>query len=271
MIHLRSVEQQGMLPNDDRFPFTVFRAFPRLAFHSEVTFLVGENGSGKSTILEALACAVELPTVGTVQTQEDNSLAAVREMLPYLKLIWNKRVRRGFFMRSEDFFGYVKRLSQIRDDMHRAISAVDEEYADRSDYAKGLAKLAYNRELRSLHDAYGNAGLDAYSHGESYFALFQSRFVPDGLYLLDEPEAPLSPMRQLTLISMMHMAIQRGAQFIIATHSPMLMAYPGATIYACNGDTIEQVAYDEVEHVTLTRSFLENPQSYLRHLIDTDD
>lgn len=271
MIHLRSVERQGTLPNNDRFPFTVFRAFPRLTFHSEVTFLVGENGSGKSTILEALACAVELPTVGTVQTQDDSSLAAVREMLPYLKLIWNKRVRRGFFMRSEDFFGYVKRLSQMQADMRQRLDAIEEEYTDRSDYAKGQARMAYMRELGSLRDAYGADGLDAYSHGESYFALFQSRFVPDGLYLLDEPEAPLSPSRQLTFISLMHMAIQRGAQFIIATHSPILMAYPGATIYECNGGTIQQVTYDEVEHVTLTRSFLQNPHSYLRHLIEADD
>jgi predicted ATPase len=109
--------------------------------------------------------------------------------------------------------------------------------------------------------------LDAYSHGESYFTLFQARFRPGGLYLLDEPEAPLSPLRQIALLSMLKGMIEEGgAQFIIATHSPILMAYPGAAILSFDGGALHPVAYAEVEHVAVTRAFLQSPERFLRHL-----
>ena len=109
--------------------------------------------------------------------------------------------------------------------------------------------------------------LSARSHGGSYFTLFRSRFVPGGLYMLDEPEAPLSPVRQLSFISMLkEMAEQQQAQFIVATHSPIIMAYPGATIYSFDNNAIRRVPYDHLEHVTVTRDFLNNPEQFLRHL-----
>jgi predicted ATPase len=108
---------------------------------------------------------------------------------------------------------------------------------------------------------------DERSHGESYFTLFQSRFVPNGLYLLDEPEAPLSPLRQIGLMSLIKtMVEEHNAQFIIATHSPILMAFPNAVIYSFDAETIRTVAYDEVEHVAVTKAFLDNPQRYLRYI-----
>jgi predicted ATPase len=127
--------------------------------------------------------------------------------------------------------------------------------------------MALVGELKSLQDSYGD-GLDSQSHGESYFALFQSRFVPNGLYLLDEPEAPLSPMRQLTFISLLSMALRQDAQFIIATHSPIILAYPGADIISFDHDQLTQVDYESLEHVQVMRSFLDNPDAYLRHLIE---
>lgn len=119
-----------------------------------------------------------------------------------------------------------------------------------------------------MHELYGG-GLDVQSHGESYFKLFQSRFRPNGLYLLDEPEAPLSPMRQLSLIAMIEEMVKQDGQFIIATHSPILLAYPDAAILQFTDGTIQAARYDELEHVTITRSFLNNPDAYLRHLIDS--
>jgi predicted ATPase len=111
------------------------------------------------------------------------------------------------------------------------------------------------------------ADLDANSHGESYFRLFRSRFVPNGLYLLDEPEAPLSPMRQIGLLAMIKMMVEEhNAQFIIATHSPILMAFPDATIYSFDTAPVRAVAYQDLEHVSVTREFLANPQRYLRHI-----
>jgi predicted ATPase len=169
-------------------------------------------------------------------------------------------------MRSEDFFGYVKWMRNIREDYERELAAIDEEYKDRSNMARGLAKMPFLRELADMRQRYGE-DLDANSHGESYFTLFKARFVPNGLYLLDEPEAPLSPMRQLGLLSILKMMVEEhNAQFIIATHSPMLMAFPNATIYSFDSNTIHPIAYHEVEHVAVMKSFLDAPQRYLRHL-----
>jgi len=129
-----------------------------------------------------------------------------------------------------------------------------------------MARLPYKRELYEMKRRYGD-DLSARSHGESYFTLFNSRFVPDGLYLLDEPEAPLSPIRQLAFLSMIKELVEtRRAQFIIATHSPILMAYPGAEILQFDGKSIRSVRYDDVEHVAVMRGFLNNPEQYLRHL-----
>ncbi|MCI0711297.1 MAG: AAA family ATPase [Chloroflexi bacterium] len=252
----------------NRFPFNtpILQTLDRIEFTHPVTFLVGENGSGKSTLLEAIACAVGSITVGAESVQTDPTLASIREAAKHIKLAWTKRTRRGFFMRSEDFFGFAKRMGQIREELQDDLRRVEDEYKDRSEFTKGQARMAYTRELHEIEQSYGE-GLDINSHGESYFKLFQARFVPDGLYLLDEPEAPLSPMRQLAFLSMLHGMIAQKAQFIIATHSPIIMAYPDAQILSFDNGKITQVAYDDLEHVTITRSFLMNPQQYLKHLL----
>ena len=242
------------------------QAFERLDFTTPITFFVGDNGSGKSTLLEAIACAANLPTVGSEDVSTDPTLREIRKLSKQLLWEWTARVRRGFFLRSEDFFGYAKSVERTRADLQGEIANVDATYEGRSDLARGLAKLPYNTELNAINTSYGD-GLDAQSHGESYFKLFQSRFVPNGLYLLDEPEAPLSPMRQLSLITMLSLMVEQKAQFVIATHSPILLAYPNATIYQIENGQIQQTNYDELEHVTITRSFLNNPEAYLRHLI----
>jgi predicted ATPase len=271
MIHLRSVrldaidEQQA-----GRFPFSVpvvrSLAGREIAFTSAVTFLVGENGSGKSTLLEALACAARSITVGSESAEGDRTLATVRLLARQLKLAWSARRHAGFFMRSEDFFGFVKWNRDTREGFERDLAEIDAEYAGRSEQARGLARMPILNQLADMERRYG-ADLDANSHGESYFTLFKSRFVPNGLYLLDEPEAPLSPMRQVALLSLIKtMVEEHNAQFVIATHSPILMAFPGATIYGFGSETIQQLAYDEVEHVSFTKAFLNSPQRFLRHL-----
>ena len=271
MIHLRTITLPEIHPNEAvSFPFSVpairSLAGAQLEFPTPVTFLVGENGSGKSTLLEALACAAGSITVGSASANGDRTLAAVRLLARRLKLSWSKRKHAGFFMRSEDFFGFVKWNHDMREEFERELESIDQEYKDRSEQARGLARMPFMRELADMRRRYGE-DLDANSHGESYFTLFKSRFVPNGLYLLDEPEAPLSPMRQLGLMSMLKMMVEeQNAQFVIATHSPMLMAFPNATIYSFDAQTIRTVAYHEVEHVHVMKSFLESPQRYLRHL-----
>jgi predicted ATPase len=270
-IHLRSIAIPKIPATlKTKYPFTVpviqSLAKQGLSFTSDVTFLVGENGSGKSTVLEAIALAIDSVTVGSESVTTDESLGAMKRVVGKLKVVWNQRATAGFFMRSEDFFGFTKTTRSIRQEMQREIEAVDEEYEGRSEYAKNLAKMPYRRELAEMERRYGE-DLDARSHGESYFKLFEARLVPNGLYLLDEPEAPLSPMKQLTLLAMVQQMVQvHGAQFIIATHSPILMAYPDARIYGFDGGTIQPMAYDEVEHVIVTKAFMKNPAQFLRHL-----
>ena len=170
-------------------------------------------------------------------------------------------------MRSEDFFGYVKKMNAVRQDLQRELEIVDEEYKDRSPTARGYARMAYVRELHTMQQDYGD-DLDANSHGESYFQLFKARFVPNGLYLLDEPEAPLSPMRQLAFLTMVRHMVDQNAQFIIATHSPIIMAYPDAVILNFDDGKIQETQYKDLEHVIITRTFLNNPERFLRHLMD---
>ncbi|MBN1640385.1 MAG: AAA family ATPase [Anaerolineae bacterium] len=252
-----------------RFPFTVpaIAGLGEIAFTSPVTFLVGENGCGKSTLLEAIACAVGSIAVGSEQVERDRTLDAVRELGKHLKLTWSARTKRGFYLRAEDFFGYANRLAQLREELQRDLDEVDRTYVNRSRTAQLYARAAYQAELDALQRSYGD-GLEVRSHGESFLDLFQARFVPGGLYLLDEPEAPLSPLRQLSFLLLLQEMVAQEAQFLIATHSPIVMAFPGATILSMDGETIDRVAYEDLEHVRITRGFLNHPERYLARLFE---
>jgi predicted ATPase len=215
------------------FPFSLpaFAGGIDLEFRSPVTFLVGENGSGKSTLIEALAeCCGFAPEGGS----RDHQRAAFAERSPLaqaLRLTWRPRVTEGFFMRAESFFNFATYLDEVSD-------------------------------LR----AYGGRSLHAQSHGESFMALFANRFE-QGVYLLDEPEAALSPQRQLSFLRILHDLTTPGhAQFLIATHSPLLLAYPGATIYSLDGAGIEPIDYRETKHYLVTRDFLNGPERFFKHL-----
>ncbi len=267
MIHLRAVEVHRFKPWPERFPYVVpvIASLERLAFSAPVTFLVGENGSGKSTLLEAIACAAGSITVGGEGVERDQTLAGLRALAKDLRLVWSKRTRKGFFMRSEDFFGFARRMDKTREEMQQSLEEVERDYKNRSAFAREQAKMAYQRELGEMESRYGD-GVDARSHGESYLNLFQGRFIPGGLYLLDEPEAPLSPKRQLSFLVMLKEMVDKEGQFIIATHSPILMGFPGAVILNCDSGKLEQVQYEDLEHVYITKGFLEHPYLYLREL-----
>lgn len=271
MIHLRSIHLENR-PDDvtERHPFGVpaVRALvgKTLAFPSPVTVFVGENGSGKSTLLEGIACAVDAVAIGTNDLRGDESLAAGQALQERMRLSWSvKRNKQGFFLRAEDFFGFAMRTDRMRAEYKAELAAIRAD-PSLSPYAKGLAAMPYESQLSALTRLY-DEGLDARSHGEAFLHLFQSRLRPGGLYLLDEPEAPLSPTRQLTLLSMLRLMVEeQGAQVIMATHSPIMMAYPGATIYGFDGGSVEPVAFDDVEHISVMRAFLRDPDSFLRHL-----
>ncbi len=262
---LKSV--QFLQTGENKYPFTLpcIQTLERIDFQTPVTIFVGENGTGKSTVLEGLAAAIGSITVGAESVETDPSLEPARRLAKCMKLSWKVKTKKGFFLRSEDFLNFARRISALREEMLAHIADVEEEYKHRSDFAKALAMAPYKKSIAEMESYYGQ-DLDARSHGESFFQLFHSRFVPGGVYLLDEPETPLSPMKQLAFISMLKEMTAQNSQFIIATHSPILMAFPGATILSFDSIPVRQVQYDELEHVQLTRSFLNDPQRYLRHL-----
>jgi predicted ATPase len=268
MPHLLTVALDASRANaPDRFPFTVpiIRELRTLSFDRPVTFLVGENGSGKSTLLEGLALAAKLPTVGSESSDRDKTLDPQRRLAHALKLTWRQKAHRGFFLRAEDFFGFTKALAKMRAEMLEDLARIEVEYKDRPSPARGLASMPALTSLHEMERRYG-IDLDENSHGQSFLKLFRSRFVPGGLYLLDEPEAPLSPQSQLALLAMIGDMVRENAQFVIATHSPILLGFPNATIYSCDRVPIERVAFEELDHVVITREFLNAPERFLRHL-----
>jgi predicted ATPase len=263
VIHLRSVTFRAVSDDGPHgFPFDLPAT---IDFRAPVTMLVGENGSGKSTLLEALAIAAKAVTAGSADATADPSLDGVRVLADTLRLTWTKRPSRGFFLRAEDFFGYARRLDAMRSGLEDELRRVEVEYADAEPYARSLAAAPIRGELGALRERYGD-GLDRRSHGESFLHFFAERLVPGGIYFLDEPEAPLSPARQLSFLALLKSMEAAASQVIVATHSPLLLAYPGADLVSFDTSPLGRVRYDELEHVRLTRDFLRDPEAYLRHL-----
>lgn len=256
------------LADPTRFPYSVptIASMTSLALDASVVCFVGENGSGKSTLLEAIAIAASLPSAGAAgRAKDDPTLIDQLWLSRALELVWRTRNNRGFFLRAEDFFAFQHLLERERAEFQSTLDRMEEEYADRSAHAKKLAMGPLKASMADMERRYG-ADPDAKSHGEAFLNFFQQRLVPNGLYLMDEPEAALSPQRQLTLLAMMFDLVADGAQFIIATHSPLLLAFPGARIYSFDESPIAQVPWNETDHVRLTRDFLADPERYLRNL-----
>ncbi|GGY72847.1 AAA family ATPase [Pseudoduganella plicata] len=235
--------RRDSVPDFDRYPFhlPVVRHLQVLTFHPAVTFIVGENGSGKSTLLEAIAVALGFNAEGGSRNFNFGTRASHSVLHEYIQVARGfRRPRDGYFLRAESFFNVATN-----------IEALDEEPQG------GPPVISYHGG-RSLHEQ---------SHGESFMALLTHRFGPKGLYVMDEPEAALSPQRQLAVLARIHQLVKQGSQFIIATHSPILMAYPDAKIYSCTADGLRRTDYEDTEHYQVMRDFLANPQRMLEVLL----
>ncbi len=213
----------------------------RLTFDSDVTFFVGENGSGKSTLLEAIAVAYGFNAEGGTRNFSFSTEATHSELCGHLTIARNRYPKDGFFLRAESFYNVATNI-------------------DRMDREPGLGGRVI--------DSYGGVSLHHQSHGESFLALVHNRFGGRGLYILDEPEAALSPARIMTLMAEMDDLVKRDSQFIVATHSPILMAFPNARIYRLDEMGIAPVAYEDTEHYQITKRFLNDPQRMLWYLLD---
>lgn len=226
------------------YPFSIpaVAELDSLEFGKEVTFFVGENGSGKSTLLEAIAVALGFNPEGGSKNFNFGTRESHSALHRYLRLVKSfQKPSDGFFLRAESYFNVASN-----------IEALDREYAP----------------TPPVIDSYGGVSLHEQSHGESFLSLMLHRFGGKGLYILDEPEAALSPTRQLVVLSRMKQLIDDASQFIIATHSPILLAYPGAKIYQIDGSGIAPVRYEDTEHYAVTKAFLENPARMLAELFD---
>ncbi len=223
----------------DQYPFSlsVARNLHTLPLHPAVTFIVGENGSGKSTLLEAIAVAWGFNPEGGTRNFRFQTRGSHSHLHEYLTLIkGSRRPRDGFFLRAESFFNLATDIERL-----------DAEPAP----------------APPIIDSYGGRSLHEQSHGESFFSLMMNRFGGHAFYVLDEPEAALSPSRQLAMIARIHNLVQSHSQFVIATHSPILMAYPEAWLYQITPDGLARIEYRQTEHFIVAKRFLNDPEAQL--------
>lgn len=232
------------VPSFQAYPFNLPAVHPLdlIEPHPRVTFFVGENGSGKSTLLEAIAVAMGFNPEGGTKNFSFGTRQSHSDLHQYLRIAKGyKRPRDGFFLRAESFFNVATEIENL--DLEPAFAP-------------------------PVIDSYGGRSLHEQSHGESFMALLMNRFGGQGLYLLDEPEAALSPQRQLAALARIHQLAQDRSQFIIATHSPIILAYPDAWIYQFTSQGIQRVDYKDTEHYRVTHAFLSNPEGMLRDLFE---
>jgi predicted ATPase len=267
MIFLRTIQNKQINKISTIFPFSVpiIKSLLKLEIKADVTILIGENGSGKSTFLEGLACSIGSISVGEQSVGSDPTLAHGRLLAESWKLTWNEKTKKGFFMRAEDFFQYTKKMNAMKAELEEEVKRVDREFKNRSKTAQLYARSGYAGQSAAIENRYGK-DLDAHSHGEAFIDFFSTRFVPGGMYLLDEPEAPLSPLRQISFLMMIKEMVDKNSQFIIATHSPIIMAYPGAKIISFDGDELEDISYNQISSVKTMKNFLNHTETYLQHL-----
>lgn len=236
--------RRDKIENYSKFPFSlpVVQTLDYIDFHPKVTYFVGENGSGKSTLLEALAVSLGLNAEGGTKNFSFSTRRAEPILSEYLRVAKGiRRPKDQYFLRAESFYNVATEIERLDDD------------------PLGGSKII---------DSYGGRSLHELSHGESFLTLLLEKFRGNSLYILDEPEAALSPQRQLSALSRIHDLVLQGSQFVIATHSPILLSYPDAQIYQCGEDGIGPVTYEETETVMVMKDFMANPGRMLNVLLE---
>jgi predicted ATPase len=232
---LQATFRPGAKVDFETYPFNIpaIRDLEKIRFHENVTFLVGENGSGKSTLLEGLAIALGFGAEGGTKSVQFRTAESVSPLHDSLRLIRGvPKPKDGYFLRAESFYNVAT-------------------YMDEVDYLVG----------------YGGKSLHRQSHGESFMAVLLNKLKGEGIYLFDEPEAALSPTRLLAALRAIHDLVEHSSQLIIATHSPILLAYPQAKIVQLDGFGAREVALVETEHFAVTRDFLNNHQARMQELL----
>lgn len=256
------IDRINIYPDENKnYPFNLelYKSEINLDLKASVVLFLGENGCGKSTLLKIIQSKLNLIRIKLPNTSDDfkidNNQIKVSPSLSKVK---------GFFFESIAFINYIEYVQNEISESKENIQRVEKEYKNRSNYAKMMAKSPYSKTIYELENMYSQ-DLSKSSHGESYLDFFSSRIKDNQLYLLDEPETPLSIQNQLTLTAMIIEATKRGCQFLIATHSPILAAINNAIIYEIKNDVFTKVKYDDIESIKLLKQFLNNKDQFLRY------
>lgn len=271
MIFLKAVKRTEYEADLSVYPLSLpqITAVERLEFTAPVTLIAGDNGSGKTTLVELIAALTNAVRIGDERANrkaKEQFLQAVRAFRPE----FTHKPKRSFFFLAEDFTRYIDaREDRMREEAEE-LRRIEREYDGRSGYAKDLARMPHASGLSAMQNMYSGE-LGAQSHGEGYIDFFGSRLQPNGLYLMDEPEGALSYYNQYVLMNMIANAVKRDCQFILSTHSPVLLAYPGATLYAFDNGALAETSFGRLENVSFLRDFLADPQRYLRRLGEDDE
>jgi len=249
----------------EEYPFNIpsIKNTKMLDLSSNITVLVGNNGSGKSTLLQAIAYYSNSINVSK-NTLDSEYYTGVINLSKKMRVSYDAKTRDGFFFSGEEFITYINELKNLEHGILSDLAIMAEEYKNKSDYVKGLAFGPLKGELHALKEKY-NGELGTKSHGEGFLEFFKARMHKKGVYLLDEPETPLSAVNQYQLLVLITDLVKNGSQVIIATHSPILMSLKGARIYNFDQE-IKEIDYDDIESVFFTRHFLNNKDNYLDRL-----
>lgn len=237
--------RRDKIPTQDRHPFDIpaLRKLEGFAFHPKVTYFSGENGMGKSTLVEAIAVAYGFNAEGGSRNFNFSTRSSHSSLHQFISLGKGLRHRDGYFLRSESFFNVATNIEEL-------------------DKEPGGGAII---------NSYGGVSLHEQSHGESFWALLMKRFSGDGLYILDEPEAALSPSRQMAMLSRMHELVEKGSQFVIATHSPIIMAYPDSIIYEITDKGVKKTAYTQTENYKVSYHFMSNHRKMVDILLGKEE
>ncbi|HHX79552.1 MAG TPA: AAA family ATPase [Acholeplasmataceae bacterium] len=254
--------------SNEHYPFSVpvIENLKELDLEQDIIIFSGENGSGKSTLLEIIALKLNLVRISLDINYSDPEFSDLKAAINAFTVEFSLKPN-GFFFRSEDFISYLRYLNKTKVEAEKELKRIETEYREKSAYSKILASMPHKRTLNELDNLY-QRNLEEQSHGESYLDFFKSRLRPKNLYLLDEAEVPLSFQNQLTLMVLIKNAVAEGCQFIISTHSPVLMAFPGACIYDFNQEVIKEINYEDIEAVNQLRNFLNDRDRYFKYLFD---
>lgn len=263
MVHLKTLVFNQSIQNNQEYPYSLpwLKTMTELNMSNEVVIFTGDNGSGKSTLMSYLADSLNLYRIQS----DDIRVNRQKKDHKLIKPIYQTSRSLGYFFEAEAFITYLHYLSREKQEALSQLLLVENEYRNKSNYAKIQARTPYQKTLSELDNLYEH-DLTKRSHGEAYLDFFSSRMKPNQLLLLDEPETPLSSQNQLTLIAMIKAAVENNCQIIIATHSPILMSYPQALLYEITPEGIHQVEYNDIESVKLLKQFINAPEQFLRQL-----